>query len=319
MESDPPHRDMLQSYRGDGSFTSVDNDVVRGNVFIARIGTRYTLVPFQVGSFYTIDGIALYDGPYSNWVIENNVVMVEVGLGTALYGVSNSTIVNNTIIPDPLGTTTSGIRITDQKGGVATSNDDILRNNLMSWSDLGDATNLQQGNNIVASDYTDYFANYSGYDLHLKAGSPAINAGTTTNAPNIDADEAPRTAPYDVGAYEFRSLTGSAGDGFHATALTPTETGTFTATFDATLSASPEKLARRPLPVAPRPRTRISVVHRALQPDLYRRHRRLQRDGLCRRRDHPLLRRRILPFPDGGEPSGQDLFALCHRPPAAPN
>jgi hypothetical protein len=38
---------MFQSYRGDGSFTSVDNIVLRGNVFIARQGTRYTTVPFH--------------------------------------------------------------------------------------------------------------------------------------------------------------------------------------------------------------------------------------------------------------------------------
>jgi hypothetical protein len=37
-----------------------------------------------------------------------------------------------------------------------------------------------------------------------------------------------------------RSLTGSTGDGFHALALTSAQSGTFTATFDATPSASPD-------------------------------------------------------------------------------
>jgi hypothetical protein len=37
-----------------------------------------------------------------------------------------------------------------------------------------------------------------------------------------------------------RTLTGSSGDGFHALAISPAATGTFTATFDATPTVSPE-------------------------------------------------------------------------------
>ena len=204
-ESDPPHRDMFQSYRGDGSFTSVNNVVLRGNVFISRKGTRYTKVPFQVGSHYTIQGLSCFDGPYSNWTIENNVVMVEVGLAMALYGMDNSTIVNNTVVPNPLGTD-SEIRIFNEKGG-STSDNDILRNNLAHTLNIGAATNLHQSNNIAVSSYSTYFVNYGACDVHLKSGSSAINAGTSTDAPTIDADKAARSTPYDVGAYEFGATT----------------------------------------------------------------------------------------------------------------
>lgn len=44
---------------------------------------------------------------------------------------------------------------------------------------------------------------YPGGNLHLKQGVPAVNAGTTGNAPAVDADQRTRTTPYDVGAYEF--------------------------------------------------------------------------------------------------------------------
>ncbi|MHA6758443.1 choice-of-anchor Q domain-containing protein [Streptacidiphilus sp. PAMC 29251] len=201
-ESDPPHRDMFQSYRGDGSFTPVTGVVVRGNVFIARQGTRYTNVPFQYNGHYTIQGISAFDGPYSGWTIENNVVEVEVGLAMGLYGMSNSTIVNNTVVPDPQGTD-SEIRIYNQKDGTP-SNNDILRNNLAHAFNTAQATNLTHTNNItVGTAYSTYFVNYGSENLHLKSGSPAINAGTSTNAPTIDADKKARTAPFDVGAYEF--------------------------------------------------------------------------------------------------------------------
>lgn len=201
-ESDPPHRDMFQSYRGDGSFTPITNVVVRGNVFISRQGARYPNIPFQYNGHYTIQGISAFDGPYRNWTIENNVVQVEVGLAMGLYGMNNSTIVNNTVVPDA-GATDSEIRLTNQKDGTPSSGN-ILRNNLAHSFNTGAAVNLQHTNNItVGTAYSTYFVNYGANNLHLKSGSPAINAATTTNAPTVDADQKPRVAPYDVGAYEF--------------------------------------------------------------------------------------------------------------------
>lgn len=41
-------------------------------------------------------------------------------------------------------------------------------------------------------------------DYHLQAGSPAINAGTSQDAPTVDLDNAPRDSRPDIGAYEFR-------------------------------------------------------------------------------------------------------------------
>lgn len=199
-ESDPPHRDMFQSYRGDGSFTPITNVVLRGNIFISRQGTRYTKIPFQYNGKYTIQGIGAFDGPYANWTIENNVV--KVGLAMGLYGMDNSRIVNNTVVPNPLGTD-SEIRLTNQKDGNP-SDGDVIRNNLAHVFNTGAATNAQHSNNLtVGTAYTTYFANYAAGNVHLKSGSPAINAGTTTDAPSTDAEGKARTTPYDVGAYEF--------------------------------------------------------------------------------------------------------------------
>lgn len=201
-EDDPPHRDMFQSYRGDGSFTPITNVVLRGNVFISRQGTRYTKVPFQYNGKYTIQGICAFDGPYDNWTIENNVVLVEVGLAIGLYGMDNSRIVNNTVVPNPLGTA-SEIRLTDQKDGNPSDNN-VVRNNLAHEFSTGAATNTRHSNNLtVGTAYTDHFVDYAAGNVHLRAGSSAIGFATTTDAPSTDADGKARTVPYDAGAYEY--------------------------------------------------------------------------------------------------------------------
>jgi hypothetical protein len=111
--------------------------------------------------------------------------------------------VNNTVVPDSFGTN-SEIRIVNEKGG-SPSDNDIIRNNLVHTLNIGAATHAQVSNNLTAdaATYSSFFLSYAAGDLHLKAGSPAVDAGTMTDAPGTDADKAPRTAPYDVGAYEL--------------------------------------------------------------------------------------------------------------------
>ncbi|GAA1703853.1 hypothetical protein GCM10009745_59170 [Kribbella yunnanensis] len=202
MENDPPHRDMFQSYRGDGSFTPITNVVLRGNVFISRQGTRYSKIPFQYNGKYTTQGIGAFDGPYDNWTIENNVVMVEVNLAIGLYGMNNSRIVNNTVVPNALGVD-SEIRLTNQKDGTPSDNN-VIRNNLAHAFNTGAGTNTRHSNNVtVGTAYSTYFVDYAAGNVHLKPGSPAIGFGTTTDAPTIDADGKTRSVPYDAGAYEY--------------------------------------------------------------------------------------------------------------------
>jgi len=57
--------------------------------------------------------------------------------------------------------------------------------------------------NIVVDQPDLYFADCDNYDFHLKAGSPAIDAGTTTDAPKLDTDRQLRVEPFDVGADEL--------------------------------------------------------------------------------------------------------------------
>ena len=51
------------------------------------------------------------------------------------------------------------------------------------------------------------FVNPSGYDYHLLSTSPAIDAGTSTDAPSTDLGGNPRPSGkgYDIGAYEYQA------------------------------------------------------------------------------------------------------------------
>lgn len=66
---------------------------------------------------------------------------------------------------------------------------------------------VEVGSRISASAQT-VFSNPSAWNLHLKSGSPAINAGVGTGLVTQDFDGVPRPQPdgsnYDIGVYEFK-------------------------------------------------------------------------------------------------------------------
>jgi parallel beta-helix repeat protein len=201
---DNAHDDAFQSWSTDSAGKvgqgTVSNVVIRGNLIIDQTDPAQAF-PQQYG----MQGIGNFDGFSENWVIENNIIITDMWHGIALYGARNCRIMNNTVVKNPLNRTdkTPWIAIYPHKTrGAGEGN--IVSNNLV--SDLGEMTGVQQrSNNIVIrkKTYQDYFINYAGYDVHLRLGSKAINAGTGTGAPLIDRDEHSRALPVDAGAYEF--------------------------------------------------------------------------------------------------------------------
>jgi len=59
-----------------------------------------------------------------------------------------------------------------------------------------------QGQGSVTADPL-FVSGWSGVDLHLQAGSPAVDAGSADGAPSDDAEGRPRDAAPDIGAYEW--------------------------------------------------------------------------------------------------------------------
>ncbi|MBN2137373.1 MAG: right-handed parallel beta-helix repeat-containing protein [Sedimentisphaerales bacterium] len=197
---DDNHDDGIQSWSvGEaGVGTGVVKDVIiEGNIII-----NYS-DPAQKYKG-TLQGIGCFDGFYENWVIANNIVIVDHWHGITLGGARNCKIINNTVVdineksPGP-----PWILIGKHKNG-AESRGNLIRNNLAkafpSKADVG-----QMDHNIVITEYEDFFVNYGKFDLRLKAGSPACDAGLNEGITSRDFLQNNRVdgAAVDAGAIEF--------------------------------------------------------------------------------------------------------------------
>jgi hypothetical protein len=195
------HDDGFQSWSvGAGG---VGTGVVKGIKLVGNTIINYTdpNQPFRG----TLQGIGCFDGMFQDWVIENNVIMVDHWHGISLYGAINCRIVNNTVCD--LNTVSPGppwIMITSHKDSTA-STGCVIRNNLSTAiTNDGDATCVAD-HNIIIKNPDDFFVDYIHLNLRLKPGCAAIDSGSNTLAPLTDITGAARPvgARVDVGAYEF--------------------------------------------------------------------------------------------------------------------
>ncbi len=185
---------------------------IRGNVIIETTDPDRPLQgPLQ--------GIGNFDGMFEDWVIENNMIVVNQWHGIALYGAINCRIVNNTVLDQdmfrPVGPTWITIEPhknwaneTDpDKKAYYFGRDNVVANNITTalYKSLNNSY-VELKNNIVVNEtqFDDYFVNYP-YDLRLKPGSPAIDAGDADEATETDilGVARPIGAAPDVGAFEW--------------------------------------------------------------------------------------------------------------------
>lgn len=196
------HDDGFQSWSvgpgGVGTGT-VYGVVLRGNTIINTMDENQ---PFRG----TLQGIGCFDGFFEDWIVENNVVIVDHWHGITLLGAINCRIVNNTVIdgnPDE----TPGppwIRIGDHKDGTPSQNC-LERNNLSTSFNNDDGVDLDHNLTLAGHEYDVYFLDAARHDLHLKSGCPAVDSGVGTGAPTQDRDGNPRPigSDWDIGAYEY--------------------------------------------------------------------------------------------------------------------
>ena len=174
-----------------------------------------------------LQGISIFDGKWDGLTVVNNVVVTNTWHGIALYGVIHAIVVNNTVIaghPDKFPT---WITVHNSKDK-SPSQDVVVRNNIATTFQL-DGVDFKFDHNIaqlkiqfdtqdgikdsssvgkhdeINPDIASYFRKFdpgaARFDLHLKADSPAVGAGSADLAPAVDIEGRPRTPPIDIGAY----------------------------------------------------------------------------------------------------------------------
>ncbi|WP_025899931.1 choice-of-anchor Q domain-containing protein [Sneathiella glossodoripedis] len=152
-----------------------------------------------------MQGVGMFGGHFRNWVIENNIVIVDHWHGITVLGAENVKILNNTVF-DPTGKKPgpAWIRVTNYKNGKASSGN-LVANNLAHSFSFPDGGVLQLQNQIIRNPYA-LFVNPDENDFRLKAGSRAIDAGMDGLGVANDFYGKPRPtgSKTDVGAVEYQ-------------------------------------------------------------------------------------------------------------------
>jgi parallel beta-helix repeat protein len=152
----------------------------------------------------TLQGIGCFDGMFVDWTIENNVVIVDHYHGITLGGARNCRFVNNTVFdPNDRRPGPAALRIGKHKRGTVSSGCTV-RNNLVSALHV-DGERMTVDHNLMIGDPAAVFAGPARFDLRLRPGSPAIDAGSNDLAPVVDIENVarPQGAAVDLGAYEY--------------------------------------------------------------------------------------------------------------------
>lgn len=191
------HDDGFQSW-------SINDDpprervVLRGNTFINYEDPHQ---PFRG----TLQGIGCFDGPYVDWVVENNLVITDHWHGISLYGALNCSIVNNTVVD--INETSPGppwIMVSPHKNNTP-SQGCVIRNNIAATITATGDTVEDHNHRLAADDHL--FVNTDLLDYHLRDenASPVIDQGSSDLAPLIDRDGVarPRGEGVDIGCYEY--------------------------------------------------------------------------------------------------------------------
>ncbi len=153
-----------------------------------------------------MQGIVIFDGFAEDWIVSNNLVVLDHPHGIALFGAKNCKVVNNTVIRNPLELFFYGshpwVRINPHKDGrLSTGN--LVRNNLSGTISL-DQTPGTADHNTVSTAYNTFFNDYPNWDFYLKESATVINTGLADDAPEVDLDHLVRvpTDNIDRGCFE---------------------------------------------------------------------------------------------------------------------
>ncbi|UCG49588.1 MAG: right-handed parallel beta-helix repeat-containing protein, partial [Phycisphaerales bacterium] len=226
------HENWNQGILGNGNRVLIDRNIIAGNGTNKNVAKNLVHGIYATGSSFTITNnliysntaygiqVAAYDykkdsmaGPEyaeaKNWLIANNTLAFNKNrAGVVIWqdGVENCVVQNNIFYKNG---GVNGILFYTQKG-----RRHPIRNNI--FYPPGDNLATTEDNSYEASDNQETdprFVNADSFDFHLKAGSPAIDAGLADRAPKRDFEgkRRPQGGKVDIGAYESTPTIGQRG------------------------------------------------------------------------------------------------------------
>lgn len=193
---DGHHDDFFQSHQGADLDDSSDVEIAY-NLFM----NRYTAEQ-PADSYHDTQCLSAFeDGPKTDIRIYNNVCFTNHYHGIAWYDTHDSVVINNTVIG---GTDLPGLPAGSEAWSPYTwitieGENNVVRNNLTTRLEADGDHNIE----LTAADLDDYFVDFAARDLRLVATAPAVDAGSTDDAPADDIRGEPRDEVPDVGAYEY--------------------------------------------------------------------------------------------------------------------
>lgn len=201
---DENHDDGFQSFIVEASSARAwERVTLRGNLFIGTTDPDRPLAGY-------LQGIGCFDGFYKDWVIENNIVIVDHYHGITLMGAENCRIVNNTVLANTLEEGVAGppwIRISDHKDKRPSSNC-IIANNIAHSFSAGEGVTLKNNYDIddPKTEFTELFKDWPMQNVSLRNNSAVIDTADPEYAPKIDQQgvSRPQGKGFDIGALEYR-------------------------------------------------------------------------------------------------------------------
>jgi hypothetical protein len=169
-----------------------DDVTIINNIFYPDIASGWPIQPWPMSG--NMSNLKIINNTFYG---HNNHTSYHITLPNYLYLLFNATIENN-IFHSPR---TAAI-------GFNSSATVTVKNNLVYGAPIVGSNGCNQSNYTCSGNITDQdpkFVDLANRDFHLQSNSPAINAGSATNAPAYDFDGNPRplNTYYDIGAYEY--------------------------------------------------------------------------------------------------------------------
>ncbi|MCG8491232.1 MAG: right-handed parallel beta-helix repeat-containing protein [Sneathiellales bacterium] len=201
FQVDKNHADGFQSWSV-GKNRKVAKGVVIGNVLRGNLILNYEdeKQPFKC----SMHGIGMFGGMYHDWIIENNIIVVDHWHGITVMGAKNVKIINNTVLdPTPGKPGPAWIKITKHRDK-RPSKGNFVANNLATIF-KSDKEGVLEVGNVRIRNPEDLFVDPENHDFRLLEGSRAIDAGMNAVGINKDFLGQKRQSGerIDAGAIEF--------------------------------------------------------------------------------------------------------------------